>query len=38
MFIGFTGGKVLKDKSIIAEEVENTTNDLPSQTVKSHVE
>lgn len=34
--LGFTGGKVLKDKS--NEELENTTNDLLNQTAKPHVE
>lgn len=36
-FIGFTGGKVLKDKSNIVDETENTTTDL-QQTIKSHSE
>lgn len=36
--LGFTGGKVLKDKSNIVEETENTTNNLPSQSIKSHAE
>ncbi|XP_022170964.1 syntaxin-17 [Myzus persicae] len=36
--LGFTGGKVLKDKSNAVEETENTTNDLVNQTVKSHSE
>lgn len=35
--VGFTGGKVLKDKSNIVEETENATNDSSSQ-IKSHVE
>lgn len=36
--LGFTGGKVLKDKSIAVDETENTTNDLVNQTVKLHTE
>lgn len=36
--LGFTGGKVLKDKSNSVEETENTTNVLVNQTVKSHTE
>ncbi|XP_060863830.1 syntaxin-17 [Metopolophium dirhodum] len=36
--LGFTGGKVLKDKSNAVEETENTTNDLVNQTLKSHTE
>lgn len=34
--IGFTGGKVLKDKS--NEETDNVSRDLINQTIKSHTE
>lgn len=37
--IGFTGGKVLKDKSnAMLDETENTTTDVLNQTVKQHAE
>lgn len=36
--IGFTGGKVLKDKSNAMDETENATNDVLNQTVKPHTE
>lgn len=36
--LGFTGGKVLKDKSNIVEETEHTINDESNQTIKPHTE
>lgn len=36
--LGFTGGKVLKDKSNVVDETENTNNSLLNQTTKTHTE